>query len=279
MSAPDPGGATWSPSRRGWTRRRLLGSAAAAGAWAAIGVPSPGAEPSQLHSSQLRLGWWAGAGTGPGYAQGFELGVEEAERLVGLLGGSLAVQRADGALAQAIPRLAAAGASVVIAAAAPRDLETVAAPGRTVVLAIAPGEEDRSVSGVLRVGWPRSWRESALAANASAAAAPRVVVDWHPGLQRYGAGQLNDRFTRRFASPMREEAWRGWIAVKAAAEALARAGSSGDPTPALRTLVLDGHHGTPLRFSRSGLLLHPAYLAGGPDDGEVEATLPVPEDE
>jgi hypothetical protein len=250
-----------------WTRRRF---ALAAGAWAAAAHRIAAQDPA------LRVGWWEpGAGVSPAYEQGLLLGAEEMGRTAELLGGSLEVERARGPLREALPRLE--RAAVLIAAAPPHELALPAAARGGARISVAPGEADEEVEGVLRVGWPESWRRAALAPrNAAAGAAALRALDWHPSLERYGAAQLNERFSRRFGAPMTEEAWRAWVAVKAAAEAMLRSPAR-DPDAALRGLVLDGHHGRALRFSRAGLLLHPAYLAASPAAGTIVATVPLPE--
>lgn len=89
------------------------------------------------------------------------------------------------------------------------------------------------------------------------------VVDWHPDLVRYGAEQLNQRFRQRFGQPMVEDAWRGWMAVKIAAEAVLR-NPGGDLAAALASLRFDGHKGEPLEFDRQDHhLRQPVYLVDG----------------
>jgi len=86
------------------------------------------------------------------------------------------------------------------------------------------------------------------------------VADWHPDLQKFGADALNLRFRRRFNQPMDEAAWRGWMAVKLAAElALRYPGESAASRAG--ELSLDGHKGMPLRFDPKGHhLIQPVYL-------------------
>ena len=85
------------------------------------------------------------------------------------------------------------------------------------------------------------------------------VVDWHHALEKFGADQLNERFQRRFNQPMDEAAWRGWVAVKLAAElALRFPGAGADK---IGELSLDGHKGMPLRFDpKNHHLVQPVYL-------------------
>jgi hypothetical protein len=87
------------------------------------------------------------------------------------------------------------------------------------------------------------------------------VVEWHPALVKYGAAQLNERFTRATTGRMDAEAWLGWIAVKALGEAMLRT-TNDDLCGTLRRQALDGHKGEPLRFDEaSGRLRQPLYVA------------------
>lgn len=98
--------------------------------------------------------------------------------------------------------------------------------------------------------------------GATQAPAPRAqVVEWHPTLVKFGAAQLNERFTRATAAPMDADVWVGWLAVKALAEALLR-NTNDDLCGTLRRQALDGHKGEPLRFDQaSGRLRQPLYIA------------------
>jgi PQQ-dependent catabolism-associated beta-propeller protein len=73
-------------------------------------------------------------------------------------------------------------------------------------------------------------------------------ADWRPDLERFGAEQLNQRFRRRFGIPMDESAWRGWMAVKIAAELILRAPAGSNPAATLATMTFDGHKGEQLFF-------------------------------
>jgi hypothetical protein len=89
------------------------------------------------------------------------------------------------------------------------------------------------------------------------------VVDWHHDLDKFGAQELNERFRRRFNQPMDEAAWRGWVAVKFAAELALRFPGTGAGAGAekLDELSLDGHKGMPLRFDpKNHHLVQPVYL-------------------
>lgn len=76
-------------------------------------------------------------------------------------------------------------------------------------------------------------------------------VAWHPGLARYGAGELNERFRTFAGRPMDGAAWAGWLAVKLVLEAELRG-------RALGAVRIDGHKGEPLAFEH-GRLRQPLY--------------------
>lgn len=83
------------------------------------------------------------------------------------------------------------------------------------------------------------------------------IVAWDSTLFRYGATQLNQRFTERFGRGMSELAWGGWISAKLAGEALMR---FDDPVLAVRGMSVDGHKGIPLSFAADGALIQPLYV-------------------
>ncbi|MBA2355261.1 MAG: hypothetical protein H0V80_11405 [Acidobacteria bacterium] len=88
------------------------------------------------------------------------------------------------------------------------------------------------------------------------------LVEWHPGLRRHGASQLNERFERAADATMSAAAWRGWMAVKVAFECGLRARAGEDDLLALR---FDGHKGLLLHFADDGHLVQPVYaLPAGP---------------
>jgi hypothetical protein len=92
----------------------------------------------------------------------------------------------------------------------------------------------------------------------------RRVVVWDESLERYGAGQLNDRYRARFGSGMTADAWIGWFAVKVVWDSAARIR---DLTPGALFHYMqdparrfDGHKGTALRFDSVGRLIQPLYV-------------------
>lgn len=103
-----------------------------------------------------------------------------------------------------------------------------------------------------------SAREAATAYAKAQQLASFTVADWHHAFTRYGAAQLNERFERAFAKPMSDEAWHGWVAVKAISEAALR---GDDICVELSRLRFDGHKGRALRFDReSRRLIHPPLV-------------------
>jgi hypothetical protein len=100
------------------------------------------------------------------------------------------------------------------------------------------------------------------------------LVAWDSSLERFGAAQLNERYERRFGTAMDEQAWAGWMAVKAVLDAVMRSETS-EPCALERFLVsararFDGHKGVQLFFDpRTHELVQPLYVGGGA--GEAEA--------
>lgn len=114
-------------------------------------------------------------------------------------------------------------------------------------------------------------------------------VLWHPKLFKYGADQLNDRYSRRFGRPFDARGWAAWVGVKILAETVLRAGGASG-----RELVrhlerrgtqFDGQKGKPLTFRPwDHQLRQPVYLvrakpeAPGPQGAfEHLAELPLGE--
>lgn len=93
------------------------------------------------------------------------------------------------------------------------------------------------------------------AAVGAAARLKHILVPgdwWSPGLEKYGAAQLNARYRAFAKKDMTAAAWAGWFAVKAAWESAARARSS-EPQALARFLAgrragFDGHKGVLLTF-------------------------------
>jgi hypothetical protein len=183
----------------------------------------------------------------PPDSKGVTLAVEEARRAAELLGSGFELVSPDRGASAAVGPGTDASAIPYLVAAPPSG-----APSRPRIFHVASSPKRRS---------------GALAQGKGAR-----VVDWHPDLHRFGAEQLNQRFTARFGVPMGEEDWHAWMAVKIAAE-LALRNPEGDPAAALPGLSFDGHKGVPLYFdAEDHHLVQPVYLvdAKGKLVGEVE---------
>jgi hypothetical protein len=217
------------------TRRDFLRSLLGAGALAGLGVPA-WAEERVLQIGLLLPG-------GSAAYRGATLGLEEAQRTAGLLRATL---RAAGAT----------GGEALIGLEAPA--------GELRVPFFAAGEPGAAPAPVrprvFRVASSPRFRRQVLARQTTRGLR---VVDWHPGLERFGAEQLNQRFQRRFGQAMDESAWRGWVAVKIATELALRAapGAGVRMLDLLRLAAFDGHKGAQLRFDlKDHYLIQPVYL-------------------
>ena len=147
-----------------------------------------------------------------------------------------------------------------------------AAAAQDVVLidAACPPPAEECATHVFRIAPP--------AGDTRPAAGADSVAGWHADFERYGAAQLNDRYRAEYGTGMTEAAWRGWFAVKVAADAALRV-RSGSPA-AIRAFLtspgarFDGHKGRPLRFDAARHLHSPAYaITGGRDVRELPFSL------
>jgi hypothetical protein len=94
-------------------------------------------------------------------------------------------------------------------------------------------------------------------------ASDREALSWHASLTRFGASELNERFTKRFGRPMTSDAWNGWFAVKALVETALRNTDERDMCEALLRGRFDGHKGRSLSFDPdTGVLRQPLYSIG-----------------
>ncbi|HVL66499.1 MAG TPA: hypothetical protein VM364_04465 [Vicinamibacterales bacterium] len=111
-----------------------------------------------------------------------------------------------------------------------------------------------------------------IAATRSAEGAGETIVLWHATLDRYGASELNDRYTRQYGEGMTGDAWAGWAAVKALVESALRRLENDDPCAALGRLRFDGHKGRALTFDPdTRILSQPLYIVrNGRVTGEVK---------
>lgn len=97
---------------------------------------------------------------------------------------------------------------------------------------------------------------------------------WHDALERFGAGQLRDRFRARWRDSLEvvgSQGWVGWLAVKVLWESTLRARTA--EAPALVSYLenpstqFDGHKGRPLSFRPwDHQLRQPLYVAAPSGD-------------
>jgi hypothetical protein len=222
------------------------------------------AQSAKPRAVNFSLGLLESAESAPAVRRGFELGTHEALRTAHLFGGTLA--RYTGT---SVGALAASGCTVIVSAVADarRAADAQVESSRRAVAylnAAAGGDSLRSEKCgdlAFHVAPSDSMRESAAAGTTTS------PIAWDPGLVRFGAEQLNDRFTHRYGAGMTEGAWCGWIAAKIAWEAALRARtvSASDIRDALLhpDAGFDGHKGRALRFnSIDRQLYQPLYAAG-----------------
>lgn len=216
-------------------------------------------------------------------ARGVTLGVEEAARTGQLVGRRIELVTADsleGAVQLAVDR----SASALIGGFDDAQCDAlVELAHRTGVLMMNVGcradvwRSSQCDRNVFHVEASDSMYADALAARGAAGEVPTTAALWHPSLERFGAGQVNDRFRARFAGEMDGPAWAGWMAVKVLWEASLRTRTT--DSERLRSYLesdrtqFDGHKGWPLSFRQSNhQLRQPLYLVGGPSNrlvGEV----------
>lgn len=223
------------------SRRDLLKSLLAAGAFAGLGGKALAVQPIQRPKRGDRLvplGILLDPDTAAG--RGARLGIEEAQRAGQLLHVDISA--------------APTSEYALIGLAAPKE------EPRALFLAVGPAAQGAEPvrPRVYFVSASPAFRRQALDRHKDRK--DLKAVDWQPGLTKFGADALNLRFRRRFNQPMDEAAWRGWMGVKLAAELALR--FPGAPAPdKIGELSLDGHKGMPLRFDpKDHHLVQPVYL-------------------
>ena len=98
---------------------------------------------------------------------------------------------------------------------------------------------------------------------------------WDASFEKYAALQLNNRFREQFGTPMDDEAWAGWAAIKLVSDMIVREqiDSSVQLLAAVRLkLAFDGQKGTDLSFRLDGQLRQPLLLV---EQGEIVGEAPV----
>jgi hypothetical protein len=182
------------------------------------------------------------------FGRGVRLGLHEAARAAMLLGHQLRVVPPGSAATAYIAPVAAAGARTPLVA-----MSSAGATAPCTFLTAHTAAE-RSAA--------------AARARASAPSAAPMIAEWHPAFRRYGASELNERFVAMFKMSMDDQAWHGWVAVKAIVEAFVRA-EGGDLCRAIATLRFDGHKGRALRFDPLTRRLQHPLLVVRRTDGVV----------
>ncbi|HEX6178408.1 MAG TPA: hypothetical protein VF057_08605 [Thermoanaerobaculia bacterium] len=79
------------------------------------------------------------------------------------------------------------------------------------------------------------------------------ALTWHHELERFGAGELNQRFKRSTGRNMDSEAYTAWLAMKIVVESELR-------TRPIEEIRIDGHKGVLLKFDDKRVLQQPVYL-------------------
>lgn len=260
-------------------RREFLCTAAYMAAAVLPGMPA-----RVIRQETLRIGL-ATPPAGSSALHGVTLGVEEAARTGTLFGRAMELVAADAGDAERLLREGRVSALV-----GGWDDESAAALAGTAdaagVLFLNAGARGdllrgpRCVRNAFHVEASEAMYAAALAARPREAAEATEAALFHPALERFGAGQLNDRYRARFGGAgMDGAAWAGWMAVKVVWEASLRARST-EPA-AIRAHLesasarFDGHKGWPLSFRPwDHQLRQPLYLlseGGARVAGEVPA--------
>ena len=237
-------------------------------------VAAPAAQ-VRARADTLTIAFQAASGsTAEGRAAGFgvQLGIEEARQTGSMVGRPVELVRVAGEGDNAAPR-----ASVVIGGSGGErcaELLAAAGTGAALVLNLGCGADSLRTERhamLFHVGASDSiYRRGGPGASL-----------WLPSLERYGAAQLNERFTTRFGEPMTAPAWAGWVAVKIALEASLRARSTDAAALAGALLApgmrFDGHKGRALSFRQADhQLVQPLYSAatGADAAGAIEEISP-----
>jgi ABC-type branched-subunit amino acid transport system substrate-binding protein len=260
-------------------RRVFLRRLGAAGVWLApaliaAGRPAAGRKPAGP-ASDLRLGavWPAGDRD----MDGIRLGASEAAHAARLFGTTFVLHEAEGEgvhAGEAAERLirdhgvlAIVGGATVDAA----DAIGTAAAARDVVFVNIGVPRERLMHAcspwTFHVHTSDAMRRHALAAAGDVPAGARAT-GWHASLERFGAGQVNDRFRRAYASDLSETGWNGWIAVKLLFDAAQRAGTESAAVLADYLVsgraLFDGHKGLQLSFQPdTRQLRQPLFIVAG----------------
>ena len=82
---------------------------------------------------------------------------------------------------------------------------------------------------------------------------PSGAITWHHQLERFGAGELNERYKQATGRNMDSEAYSAWLAMKIVLESKLR-------NRPIEETRIDGHKGVLLKFDDKRVLQQPVYL-------------------
>lgn len=266
-------------------------------------VPLRASAQQTPHHAQLRIGLITPGGqTGPEVAsivRGVRLGAAESRQTAQLFGDDVELFEAEGAGAGAIAaanRLLATNKIEILLGASTADVEALArfSEAHHILFLNAASRSQSLRSACYRhtfhveaadAMYSSAGQQSRVAPSPSRTASTGLrgaradsVVLWSSLLERFGAGQINDRYRDKYSAAMDGAAWAGWAAVKFGAEAALRVHSA-SPARLLAylespTTQFDGHKGWPLTFRFSDhQLRQPLYMVFAPLAGNSKPSV------
>jgi ABC-type branched-subunit amino acid transport system substrate-binding protein len=242
-------------------------------------APAATAQAGSRHTS-LRIGLVtadsANASSGAAsIARGVRLGAAESKQTAALFGDDVELYEVDGASGGAVSaaeRLLSVRKIQVLISASVADADALSSFAESRhILFMNAASRAQSVRSACRRHTFHVEATDTMYAKAAPNSRDSVSL-WAPGLERFGASQLNDRYHVRYETGMNGSAWAGWIAVKVVAEAALRTRST-SPAELLAymeapTSQFDGHKGWPLTFRDSDhQLRQPLYIASRVEGG------------
>ena len=291
-------------AERPWSRREILKAGVVAAALGELGTSLSWRRPA-AGASTLQLGFIA-TRTAEHAARcvesraGVALGLGEAERAAALLGWQIELHDVDSAAddTEAAARDLVAGRRVhaIVGGFDEAECERIGLvadqmgiPFLNVGARADALRETRCRRRLFHIEASESMYRDALRLDMTASIERQVPLErrtqsrvalWHHTLERYGAGQLNDRFEARFQRPMQPHAWAGWMAVKVVWEGVLRTrGVDGASLVAYlrhEGTRFDGHKGKPLSFrSWNHQLRQPLYLTTEPGESARHESVPA----
>lgn len=223
----------------------------------------------------------------PDRALGIQLGVDEARHAAALFGGGVEVNVAapGESFEAAAARLVTPRPALIIGGDTVPECEHLTALARAHgTLYFNVGCDDDALRGARcdRAAFhvcPSATMLRQAASETARARADAVAEAWDPGLVRFGADTLNERFQKQFGRPMTSASWCAWVAIKIAWEASLRAHAVDGPTMGAfletSSAQFDGHKGRPLSFRRwNHQLRQPVYVTRPDAPGAEPVEVP-----